>query len=135
MSGSPGIRRVSIRFVPDMGEDGTFLLRCDDCVARGESTAYWPLDTTFWAPSQGLQRCRACHNGHKRSRHKQTVEERRARQRKWYLEDRERRLQYAHDYLEANREHINAERRRRRELTKDQDNARRRERHARKKAA
>ncbi len=130
MTGNPGIRRVNIRHDPKMGESGTYLLRCDECATRGESSAYWPLTDEFWAPSQGLQRCRACHNARKRHRHKQTVEERRARQRQWYLADQDRRLQYARDYLEEHREHINEQRRRRNTEQREEINERRRKRHA-----
>jgi hypothetical protein len=135
MAGGPGIRRVNIRHDPTMGESGTYLLRCDDCAVAGQSGAYWPLTDEFWAPNQGLQRCRACHNARKRKRHKQTDEERRARARQWYREDRERRLQYAADYLAANRERINTERRRRNAEHRDERNAARRERAAARRAA
>lgn len=96
-----------------MGEAGEFLLRCEQCSTSRQTTAFYPLTLEFWLPSQGLQRCRACHQTNRRIHHKLTLEQRRARNRRYYQNKRERRLTYARTYLEANREHINTKRRER----------------------
>lgn len=110
MSRVDGVRRVSVRYDPEMGEGGTFLMRCDDCASRGESTAYWPLSLEFWLPNT-LQRCRACTNARKRARHRMTAEERRAYNRKWYMLDHENRLAYARKYMAEHKDHVNSKRR------------------------
>jgi len=108
-----GIWRSNVRFDREMGEDGTFLLRCESCVIRGRSTAFWPITKEYWTPSQGLARCKACHQVRKRERQVMTVEQRRAKSRGYYWADREHRLEYARRYLADHQEHINALRRKR----------------------
>lgn len=111
MSGAKGILRNMVRFDPTMGPEGTYLMRCDDCAARGESTAYWPLTSEFWLPSQGLQRCRACHRVRARQRHRQSIEQRRATQRRHYREVRDVVLAYRRAYYVKNHERICEQRR------------------------
>lgn len=106
-----GIRRVNIRFDPLMGEEGTFLLRCDDCTSSGQATAYFPLTLEFWNPDQGLQRCRACHNARRRALDHRTPGFRAARERRYYQKHRARRRAYARAYYAAHAEEINAKRR------------------------
>lgn len=50
--------------------EGEFYLRCSDCWARHQGSAYWPMTLDFWSPEQGLNRCRACWSIHKRVRRK-----------------------------------------------------------------
>lgn len=111
MALSVGIRRVNIRWDPLMGEEGTFLLRCDDCATSGKSSAYYPLTLEYWLPSQGLQRCRACHRDRHRRNHRQSPEQRRAAQRRRYYAIRDTVLAYRREYYAANRERIRGQRR------------------------
>lgn len=94
-----------------------FELRCDSCSSSGQTEAYWPLTLNakgkpeFWATSNGLQKCRACVNKERRLARRQTPDERRAAQRRYYRLNHERRISWVHEYRDKNRERINAVRR------------------------
>ena len=102
------IRRVSVRY--DRRED-VWMMRCDSCVSAGQTQGWWALSLDHWDPASGLQKCRACLNIAKRMRRRQTVEERRAKQRAYYWDHRAHRLAWRKAYFAANREEINRHRR------------------------
>lgn len=103
--------RANVRYDPDMGEHGTFLMRCEDCATKNKGTAFWPLTVEFWNPTLGLQRCRACHRDHRRKRHRQSVEQRRATQRRRYHEIRDVILPKRRAYYAEHQDRIREQRR------------------------
>lgn len=108
------IRRVSVRFNKHESAvrgSEVWEMRCDSCASAGQTKAWWEIDSEFWDPRSGLQRCRACNATRKRMAHRQTVEERRAKQRAYYYENHATRLAWRKAYHAANHERINAERR------------------------
>lgn len=106
MAGSPGVRRVSVRY-----ESGIWVMRCDSCASSGQTTAYWPIDLESWDPVRGLQRCRACHNTLRRAMHHRSIEFMRERERRYYKIHRERRRAYARAYYNEHKVEINAAKR------------------------
>ena len=103
-----GVNRVSVRY--DRREH-EFTMRCDSCASAGQTKAYWPLTLEFWSPADGLQMCRACVNLHRRLARRQTVEERRAKQRAYYRSHRAARLAWRRARHAAKKDEINAARR------------------------
>lgn len=79
-----------VRWNPEVD---AFTLKCDDCAKRGDA-CYWPLTLDFWNP-RTMQRCRAC-DADKRARMEREkrradnafAEERRARARAYYRENK-----------------------------------------------
>lgn len=84
-------------------------IQCGDC-ARAGRKSYWPGTREFWVPRLGFQRCRACHNTRRRLARRAAMDAN-AKQRAYYREHREHRLDWVRQYREANRERINALRR------------------------
>jgi hypothetical protein len=103
-----GIRRVSVRYDRKEGE---FTMRCDSCAGSGRSKAYWPISTEFWDVRSGLQKCRACINAERRLSRRQTIEERRAKQRAYYRAHIKQRKAWRDAYRAEHRDEINTKRR------------------------
>jgi hypothetical protein len=101
------IRRVSVRYDPDVE---AWFMRCDSCASSGGSTAWWMLTLEFWNP-HSLQRCRACHQVRDRLRTRQTVGQRRARERAYYRKHRSLILRQRRASYAENQELINERRR------------------------
>ena len=104
MSGNA--RPVLVMFDRDLGE---WLAQCKDCLARG-APSYHPLTLDFWLPSQGVQRCKACINTKRRIARRSAMDAK-EKQRLYYREHREHRLEWVHAYRERRRDEINALRR------------------------
>ena len=122
--GAAGQRTRGIRY-----REGTFEMRCGDCVASSGVTAYWPLTEEFWN-LRNLSACRACLLARKRRAAKERYwadpETHRNIARRYYAENEaivllKKRARYAEDpaakvaahreWEKANAEHIRTYRR------------------------
>jgi hypothetical protein len=59
-----GYPRANVRWSDDT--DG-WELRCESCVANGQTACYWPLTDEFWNRRE-MVRCRACNRSKKNAR-------------------------------------------------------------------
>lgn len=83
-------------------EDVGWEMRCLECARKGKAS-FWPLTFEFWAPKQGMTRCRGCQKEHRRDL-----------ERIRYAGDRayrELRKWQAARYRSETREYLNAKRR------------------------